>query len=98
MWGLDDLLDNVKKRDSKFLDISDDIHATFKGAINKLQTYHDLCRENIMYYVCYILDPRQKLINIKQQYGDQANDIINEIHEWLKKEYPTPCITNRQDP
>jgi hypothetical protein len=36
MWGLDDLLDDVKKRDSKFLDISDNIHAAFKGAVNKL--------------------------------------------------------------
>jgi hypothetical protein len=97
MWGLDDLLNDVKKRDGKFADISDNILAAFNAIVVKLQTYYDLYRENIMYYVCYILDPRQKLVNIKQQMPNQANDIINEIREWLKKEYPAKRTTARQD-
>jgi hypothetical protein len=41
-----------------------------------------------MYYVSYVLDSRIKLANNREQCGAQADEIIDEIRQWLKREYP----------
>jgi hypothetical protein len=41
-----------------------------------------------MYYVSHALDPRTKLVNIRDQCRDQSDEIIKEMRDWLKKEYP----------
>jgi hypothetical protein len=88
MWGLDDLLNDVGNAEGQFGDVGVDIRLVFQAGVNKLQEYHDFCRENIIYYVSHALDPRIKLVNIREQCGEQADEIIDEIRQWLKQEYP----------
>jgi hypothetical protein len=33
MWGLDDLLDDIQKRNGQFSNVSDDIKAAFKAGV-----------------------------------------------------------------
>ena len=64
MWGLDDLLNDVGNAEGQFGDVGVDIRLAFQAGVDKLQEYHDFCRENIMYYVSHALDPRIKLVMI----------------------------------
>jgi hypothetical protein len=98
LWGLDDLLDDVSKADGQFGDVGPDIQLAFQAGVAKLDEYHQLCRENIMYYVAQVLDPRIKLANIREQCGDNADGIIKEVREWLKKEYPFTLPSLSQPP
>jgi hypothetical protein len=40
-----------------------------------------------LYFAASVLDPQQKLRNIQQQYADLAEEKIQEIKAWFKKEY-----------
>jgi hypothetical protein len=53
----------------------------------ELEKYQKKYRENILYYIAHTLDPRLKLTNIREQCGNEAENIITEICDWLKKEY-----------
>jgi hypothetical protein len=43
-----------------------------------------------MYYAAAVLDPRIKCNLIKEQYSNNATDVIRRIQEYLKKEYQKP--------
>jgi hypothetical protein len=43
-----------------------------------------------MYYAAMVLDPCIKSNLIKEQYGDEAIDVIKRIKDWFKKEYQSP--------
>ena len=74
MWGLDDLLDDVKKADGQFGDVGDDIRAAFSAGIEQVEEHTSLISDNVMYYAVAILDPRIKCNLIKEQYGDEATN------------------------
>jgi hypothetical protein len=76
---LDDLLDNIKKVDSQFGDIGDDIRATFSTRIEQVEEYTSLINDNIIYYIVAILDLCIKCNLIDKQYSDEAKTIIQRI-------------------
>src|SRR5947199_10018458 len=39
IWGLDDLLDNIQKRDGQFSDVGDDIRAAFKAGVETMNKW-----------------------------------------------------------
>ena len=39
MWGLDDLLDDIQKRDGQFGDVGDDIRAAFKAGVDTVDKW-----------------------------------------------------------
>jgi hypothetical protein len=89
LWALEDLLDDVSKADGQFGDVGADIRAAFASGVKKLKDYHSACRENMLYFASHILDPRTKTSNIKDQYSaNKAADIIDELRQYLKAEYP----------
>jgi hypothetical protein len=79
MWGLDDLLDDVSKAHGRFGDVGDDIQVAFASAIEKCDTYIRLIKNNDMYLAAHILDPWVKTTNIREQYREDANDIIKRV-------------------
>jgi hypothetical protein len=99
---LDDLLDDVSKADGQFGDVGDNIQAAFAAGVAQVEEYTSLINDNIMYYAAAVLDPRIKCNLIKEQYGDEATDIIKRIRDYLKKEYqkplPPPSSTNTKLP
>jgi hypothetical protein len=87
IWGLDDLLDDVVKADGQFGDVSDDIREAFKAGIFVCDKYTQMINENIIYHAAAVLDPRIKLTLIREQYGDQADDIIDRVQKYLMEEW-----------
>ena len=87
MWGLDDLLDDVSKANSQFGDVDDDIQEVFKTGIAQCDAYISLVTENVMYFAASVLDPYIKCTLIKEQYSDEADEIIAKVRAYLKKEY-----------
>jgi hypothetical protein len=54
-----------------------------------------------MYYAAYILDPRIKIILIREQYNkDTADELISRIRTYLKKEFGdnSLAITSQSTP
>ncbi|KAH6703993.1 hypothetical protein BKA61DRAFT_739848 [Leptodontidium sp. MPI-SDFR-AT-0119] len=94
MWGLDDLLDDVSRADGSFGDVGDDIRTAFAAAIKKCDDYMEIVKNNDMYFAAYVLDPRVKLTNIREQFGDDTDAIILRIQKYLKKEYLKPGVVN----
>jgi CRISPR/Cas system-associated exonuclease Cas4 (RecB family) len=93
--GFDDLLDDVRNAEGQFGDVGADIRLAFQARVGKLQDYHDVCRENIIYYISHALNPRIKLVNIREQCREQADEIINEIRQWLSRNTPLSSDSTR---
>ena len=66
MWGLDDLLDDVSRVDSSFSNVRDDIRTVFTAVVKKCNDYIEIVKNNDIYFAAYVLDPRVKLINIRE--------------------------------
>lgn len=54
----------------------------------------EIIKNNDMYLAAHVLDPRVKLVNIREQYGDDLDTIIIRIRRYLKKEYLKPGAGN----
>jgi hypothetical protein len=87
MWGLDDLLDDIQKSDSRYGDVPVDIRQAFLAGVAVVDEYTKLINDNIMYYAAAILDPRIKTRLIKEQYAEGAAKIMEDIQKYLKKEF-----------
>ena len=87
MWKLDDLLDDVNKVNSWFGDVGNNIWEVFKASVTQCDTYISLVTENIMYFVASVLDSHIKYTLIKEQYSDEADEIIAKVWAYLKKKY-----------
>jgi hypothetical protein len=66
-WNLDDILDDIKKAEGNFHDITKDIQDAVETEIQKLGKFIKIMDGNILYYVAAILDPRIKTSYIKAQ-------------------------------
>jgi hypothetical protein len=83
---LENLLTNTTKIRGEFKGINQNLTKAAKVGIEKFKEYHDLIKLNHTYYITAILDPRIKTNWIKKNVQD-ANNIINEIKDFLKKAY-----------
>jgi hypothetical protein len=52
--------------------------------------------ESDLIFAAHVLDPRIKLTMIKEQYGDQAGDIIDRIKSFFRTQYPSTSPTQAQ--
>jgi hypothetical protein len=86
IWGLDDLLDDVSKKEGQFGDVGDDIQEAFQAGVAQIDEYTKLINENIMYYAAAVLDPRIKCNLIKEQ-CDNPNGVIEKVRKYLKEEF-----------
>jgi hypothetical protein len=50
MWGLDDLLDEVSKKNGQFGDVGDEIRAAFASGVAQVEHFMALINDNILYY------------------------------------------------
>jgi hypothetical protein len=48
MWGLDDLLDDIQKKDGQFGDVGDNIREAFAAGVQQAEEYNALINENIV--------------------------------------------------
>jgi hypothetical protein len=55
--------------------------------VAQVEEYTSLINDNIIYYIAAVLDPPIKCTLIREQYGEDADDIIKRIREYLKTEY-----------
>jgi hypothetical protein len=66
-----------------------DIRDAVGRAIQKMDKFFKWMDDNILHYVASVLDPRIKTSFIEAHMGDQdAQLIISQVREFLKKEYP----------
>jgi hypothetical protein len=86
MWGLDDLLDDINKKEGQFGDVGDDIREAFKAGVEVVDEYQKLINENIMYYAAAVLDPRIKF-NLIDEQCDDPEKIRKDVKGYLKKEW-----------
>jgi hypothetical protein len=88
MWGLTDLLNDVSNSEGQYGDICLDLKAGFKAAKESLQKWLDYMLDFDLVFAAHVLDPRYKFTLIKEQYGDQADEIIERIKTFFKEQYP----------
>jgi hypothetical protein len=88
-WNLDDLLDDIKKAEGDFEDITFEIREAVDKGIQKMNKYAKRMDNNILYYVASVLDPRIKTSFIEAQMSaPDAQLIISQVREFLQKDYP----------
>ncbi|PMD51266.1 uncharacterized protein K444DRAFT_601551 [Hyaloscypha bicolor E] len=93
MWGLEDLLEAVSSGEEPYIDIGPDLKGGFEAAKETLTKWGNLTLENDIYYAAHVLDPRIKLTLIKEQYGDQADEVIERVKAYFKRQYPAQSST-----
>jgi hypothetical protein len=88
-WNLDDLLDNIKKAEGDFEDVTVEIQDAAEKGIRKMNKFAKRMDDNILYYVASILDPRIKTSFIEAQMSaPDAQLIMSQVREFLQKDYP----------
>lgn len=88
MWGLDDLIEEVTSGGEPYGDIADDLKRAFGFAKVKLDSYTEKTMESTLVFAAHVLDPRIKFTLIREQYGDGADEIIDRVKAFFKREYP----------
>lgn len=97
MWGLDDLLNNVKTQDGQFSNIGNNMREAFSARVKVIKEYQKLINENIIYYAAHVLDPRIKFNLIDEQCNDPIR-IRKEVHDYFKKEWLIAPLSKRSMP
>ncbi len=58
--GLDDLLDDIVKKEEEYQDVSEDIQEVFEVGVTVIKDYQSKINKNIIYYVVAVLNPQIK--------------------------------------
>ncbi|KAN0081883.1 hypothetical protein V8E54_003181 [Elaphomyces granulatus] len=69
-------------------DIEPGLRAAFEAGKQALRKWKDEMEKNEIYFAAHMLDPRIKFRLIREQYGDGADAIIDDVKAWCKKHYP----------
>jgi hypothetical protein len=89
MFGeLRSILLAIKERRGEWAKVSPAIAVPISDGISLLEKYHDCVKENDIYYIASVLDPRIKTKWLKTL--PDGEKIIDRIRAFLKKAYPTP--------
>lgn len=88
MWGLNDVLEDVKEGVSPYTGICEEVQTAIAASREVYDKYTTEMNDNIIYFAAHALDPRLKLSLIREQYGSLADDLEPRIKQYLKREYP----------
>lgn len=96
VWVLVDLVRSVQAGEDQYQDIVDELKTAFKFAEDLLEKYTSDINETMMVFAAHVLDPRCKFTLIKEQYGDQADEYITRIKDYLRCNWlaTTPSPSN----
>lgn len=78
----------IKERRGDWQNVSSTLTAPIADGITLLEHYHDCVKDNDIYYIASVLDPRIKTKWLKTL--PDGERIIDRIRAFLKKAYPTP--------
>lgn len=97
MWGLNDLIEEVTTGGEPYGDICEDLRRAFGFAKAKLDIYTEKTHESTIIFAAHVLDPRFKFTLIREQYGDEADQIIERVKSFFKREYPRTSLPPVQE-
>jgi hypothetical protein len=78
----------IKERRGEWQKVSPAITVPVSNGISLLEKYHDCVKDNDVYYIASVLDPRIKTKWLKTL--PDGDEIIDRIRAFLKKAYSTP--------
>jgi hypothetical protein len=78
----------IKERRGDWQNVSPALTVPISDGITLLEHYHDCVKDNDIYYIASVLDPRIKTKWLKTL--SDGETIIERIRAFLKKAYPTP--------
>jgi len=97
MWGLDDLLQDVKNQCGQFSNAGNDIRKAFDAGVEVIEDYQMLINDNIMYYAAHVLDPRVKF-NLIDEQCDDPMQVKKDVRDFFKREWLTGQPPKRSVP
>ena len=80
-------LTEVTKKQGKFASYDSELILACESGLEKFNKYYDHMKENDIYYLATIFDPRIKFKWLKKNIPDTANQIISRLRTFLKATY-----------
>jgi hypothetical protein len=84
---LEQLLKKIVRKEGEWAHIDQQTVKAVQAGLDKFNKYNEYMKENMIYFVALILDPRIKTCWIKKNMED-PDTLIEEIRTFLKATYP----------
>jgi hypothetical protein len=94
MWGINDICTDIIEHNHPFEDIRPDIQKAFRFAREKFIGFEQDIDKKTLHYAAHILHPQVKCQMVRVQYGDEAEELINDTIAWLRLRYPSESRQN----
>lgn len=89
---LEKLLMSITRKQGEYATYDPALIKAAQAGLEKFNEYYTQMKENDMYWIASILDPRIKTNWIKKNFASTANSIIERIRTYMKKAYTIPTV------